>query len=180
MNTRVILHREKERKQHVKNPKKPANEFAHSIDNFENYVILSNFMAPIKENVKNEKVDEVWQMYFDGAYSKAGKGAGIVIISPSNKIYNFAFRLEFEASNNVVEYEALFIGLETTKDTGIKVLNIKGDSDLVILQLKNIYQCKSDRLRKYMNAIWDTMDWFDALNLQKIPREMNGLAYKLQ
>ena len=39
--------------------------------------------------------------------------------------------------------------------------------------------CKSDRLRKYRNAIWDTMDWFDELNLQKIPREMNGLAYKL-
>ena len=50
-------------------------------------------------------------MYFDRAYSKAGKGASIVIISPSNKIYNFAFRLEFEASNNVVEYEALFLGL---------------------------------------------------------------------
>ena len=78
---------------------------------FGNYVILSNFMAPIKENIKNEKIDEVWKMYFDTAYSKARKGAGIVIISPSNKIYNFAFRLEFEASNNVAEYEALLLGL---------------------------------------------------------------------
>ena len=72
-------------------------------------------------------------MYFDGAYSKAGKGACIVIISPSNKIYNFSFRLEFEASNNVVEYEALFLRIETAKDMGIKMLYIKGDSDLVIL-----------------------------------------------
>ena len=76
-------------------------------------------------------------MYFDGAYSKAGKGVGIVIISPSNQIYNFAFRLEFEASNNVVEYETLFLGLETAKDMGIIMLNIKGDSYLVIFQLKN-------------------------------------------
>ena len=30
-----------------------------------------------------------------------------------------------------------------------------------------------------MNAIWDTMDWFDALNLQEIPREHNSLADKL-
>ena len=59
---------------------------------------------------------------------------------------------------------------------GIKMLNIKGDSDLVVLQLKNKYQCKSDRLRKYRNAIWDTMEWFDALNIQKIPREINGLG----
>ena len=51
-------------------------------------------------------------MYFDGTFSKAGKGEGIVIISPSNKIYNFAFRLEFQASNNVAKYEALFLGLE--------------------------------------------------------------------
>ena len=85
-------------------------------------------------------------MYFDGAYSKSGKGAGIVIISPSNKIYNFAFRLEFEALNNVAEYEALLLGLETAKDMGIKMLNIKGDSNLVVLQINNQYQCKNDRL----------------------------------
>ena len=75
-------------------------------------------MAHIKENIKNEKIDEVWKMYFNGAYSKVGKGAGIVIISPSNKVYNFVFRLEFEASNNVAEYEALLLGLETNKDMG--------------------------------------------------------------
>ena len=78
-------------------------------------------MAPIKKNIKNEKVDEVCQMYFDRAYSKTRKGVGIVIISPSNKVYNFAFRLEFEASNNVAEYEALLPGLETAKDMGIKM-----------------------------------------------------------
>ena len=117
------------------------------------------------ENIKNGKVDEVWQMYFDGAYSKVGKCASIKTISPSKQTYNFSFRLELEASNNVVEYEALLLGLETTKDIGIKMLNIKGDSDLVILQLKNKYKCKSDRLKKYRNVIWDTMEWFDALDL---------------
>ena len=127
-------------------------------------------MAPIKENIKDENIDEFWKMYFDGAYSKAGKGVGIVVISPSNKIYNFSFRLEFEASNNVVEYEALLLLLETIKDMGINMLNIKGDSDIVILQLKNHHQCKRDRLRKYINAIWDTMEWFHALSIQKIPR----------
>ena len=87
--------------------------------------------------------------------------------------------LEFEASNNVAENEALLLGLETTKDMGINMLNIKGDSDLVVLQIKNQYQCKNDRLRKYRNATWDTMEWFDALNIQKVHREMNGLADRL-
>ena len=93
-------------------------------------------------------------MYFDGAYSKDGKGMSIVIISPSNKVYNFSFRLEFEASNNVAEYEALLLGLETAKYMGIKMLNIKGHSDLFVLQIKNQYQCKNDKLRKYRNSIW--------------------------
>ena len=73
----------------------------------------------------------------------------------------------------------LILGLENAKDTGINMLNIKGDSDLVVLQIKNQYQCKNDRLRKYRNATWDTMEWFDALNIQKVHREMNGLADKL-
>ena len=102
-------------------------------------------------------------MYFNGAYSKDRKVASIMIIYPSNKFYNFSFTLEFEASNNVTEYEAMLLGLETTKDMGIKMLNIKGDSDLVFLQIKNQYQCKNDRLRKYRNAIWDTMEWFETL-----------------
>ena len=76
-------------------------------------------------------------MYFDGACSKYGKGVGIVLISQIEKAYHFTFRLEFDATNNIAEYEALLIGLEIAKDMGIKILNIKGDSDLIILQVKN-------------------------------------------
>ena len=72
-------------------------------------------------------------MNFDRAYSRAGKGDGIVITSPKGKVFNFAFRLEFEATNNVAEYEALLLGLEITKDMGIQMLNIRVESDLIIL-----------------------------------------------
>jgi ribonuclease HI len=118
-------------------------------------------------------------MHFDGAHSRSGKGAGIVLTSPSKQSYYFAFRLEFEATNNVAEYEALLLGLEIAKDMGIKILNIKGDSDLVILQVKNKFACKSERLKKYRNAIWDTMELFSALDLISVPREHNNLADKL-
>ena len=64
---------------------------------------------------------------------------------------------------------------------GIKVLNIKWDSDLIILQVKNRYACKSQHLKKYRNAIWDrdTMEYFDAIDLTSIPREQNSLADSL-
>ena len=118
-------------------------------------------------------------MNFDGAHSRAGKGAGVVITSPKGKIFNFAYRLEFEATNNVVEYEALLLGLETAKDMGIKMLSISGDSDLIILQIKNEFACKCKRLKRYRNAVWDMMEYFDALNLISIPRDENSLADKL-
>jgi hypothetical protein len=158
-NSFVKLHREKERKFHVEDPKEPMNEFVYHMNDIGNYAICSNFLAPVKEKFKEEKVDEVWKMNFDGAHSRSGKGAGIVLTSPTKQSYNFAFRLEFDATNNVAEYEALLLGLEIAKDMGIKILNIKGDSDLVILQVKNKYACKSERLRKYRNAIWDTMEF---------------------
>jgi ribonuclease HI len=68
-------------------------------------------------------------MHFDGAHSRSGKWAGIVLNSPTDKTYNFAFRLEFDGTNNVAEYDALLLGLEIAKDMGIKILNIKSDSD---------------------------------------------------
>jgi hypothetical protein len=62
---------------------------------------------------------------------------------------------------------------------GVKCLNIKGDSDLVILQLTNKFACKYERVRRYRNAIWDTMENFDALDLIAIPREKNFKADEL-
>jgi ribonuclease HI len=118
-------------------------------------------------------------MNFDGAHSRSGKGVRIVLTSPTKQSYKLSFRLEFDATNNVVEYEALLPGLEIDKDMGIDILNIKGHSNLVILQVKNKYTCKSERVRIYMNAIWDTMEWFHSLYLILVPREHNNLAYKL-
>jgi hypothetical protein len=145
-NSFVKLHREKERKFHVEDPKEPMNEFVYHMNDIENYAICSNFIELVKEKLKEEKVDEVWKMNFDGAHSRSGKGAGIVLTSPTKKSYNFAFILDFDATNNVAKYESLLLGLEITKYMGIKILNIKGDSDLVILQVKK-YACKSEWLR---------------------------------
>ena len=76
------LHREKERKHHVEDPKKPSNEYVYNRDEIETYTCYSTFLVPIKEKIKDERVDEIWRINFDGAHSRAGKGAGVVITSP--------------------------------------------------------------------------------------------------
>ena len=85
----------------------------------------------------------------DGAYSRSGNIVGIVIKSPSSQKFTFAYRLEFDATDNVAKYEALFLGLEICKDMGLKLLSIKGDSDLVVSQVKNKFACNSDKFKRY-------------------------------
>ena len=91
---------------------------------------------PFEETVQDNELDKVWYMKFDGAFSRAGKGVGIVLQAPNGEVLKFAYRLEFDATNNVVEYEALLLGLKICKDRGVRCRNLKGDSDLVIQQLR--------------------------------------------
>jgi ribonuclease HI len=81
-------------------------------------------------------------MYFDGSSSKEGLGAGILLISPSEEIITLSYKIEFETTNNIVEYEAMVFGLRAAKDMAIDCLAIFGDSELVINQVRNIYQDK--------------------------------------
>ena len=128
----VRLNREPERKFHVENPKKPHNEIIREQSDIGNYAIMSNFIMPPDDKIMDLK-DKVWYMYFDGASSSHGKGAGVVLRSPLGHILKFAYRLEFEATNNVAEYEAILLGLELAKALKVKLLSIKGDSDLVVM-----------------------------------------------
>jgi ribonuclease HI len=55
-------------------------------------------------------------MYFDGSSSKEGFGAGIVLISPVQEVITLSYKMEFKTTNNIVEYEALVLGLRAAKD----------------------------------------------------------------
>jgi ribonuclease HI len=63
---------------------------------------------------------------------KTGAGAGLLFISLLREHMSYVVRLHFPASNNMAEYEALLCGLRIAIETGIKRLEIRGDSQLVI------------------------------------------------
>jgi ribonuclease HI len=45
--------------------------------------------------------------------------------------------LDFKATNNKAEYEALIFGPSTTLSLGVRQLLVKGDSQLIIKQVKS-------------------------------------------
>jgi ribonuclease HI len=119
-------------------------------------------------------------MFFDVASSKEGVGVGVVFVSPCQETIPLSYKLEFEATNNVAEYEALLLGLRDTKYMGIEELSVFGDLELIFHQIKNIYQAKHPRLKTYINEVWDLVDnFFLAFNISFIPREDNTMADSL-
>jgi ribonuclease HI len=49
--------------------------------------------------------------------------------------------LDFKATNNTAEYEAFIFGLSTTLSLGVWQLLVKGDSQLIIKQVKSECNC---------------------------------------
>ena len=62
-----------------------------------------------------------------------------------------SYKIVFKCTNNMVEYEALIMGLKVLKELGAKNIAVHGDSKLVINQVKGIYQTNHPRLRVYRN-----------------------------
>lgn len=56
----------------------------------------------------------------------------MVFISPTNKPITISYKLQFEMTNNTVEYEALILGMKVVKDLGVDEITTFGDSELVV------------------------------------------------
>jgi hypothetical protein len=88
--------------------------------------------------------------------------------------------MEFETTNNVVEYEALVLGVRAAKETRIKEITIFGDAELIIQQVINAYRANHPWLKSYRNEVWDLIDNFLlAFNISFIPRGENTSADSL-
>lgn len=53
-----------------------------------------------------------WSLYFDVSTRKEGAGAGIWITSPSDESKFYSYKLNFDCTNTMVEYEYLILGLD--------------------------------------------------------------------
>jgi hypothetical protein len=94
-----------------------------------------------------------WTLYFDGSVCNEGQGIGIVLVSPSNASFDFSSRLKTYCTNNQAEYEALIFGLELLSYMGVKHVKELGDSQLVVQQVLEKYQCLDGTLNNYLENV---------------------------
>jgi ribonuclease HI len=79
----------------------------------------------------------------------------------------------------MAEYEALLRGLRITIKTGIKRLDVRGDSQLVIDQVMKNASCHDEKIEAYYNAVRAFEDKFYGIELNHIPRKYNEEADEL-
>ena len=118
-------------------------------------------------------------MYFDGSLMKTGAGAGLLFVSPLGVHMRYVIRLHFAASNNVAEYEALVNGLQIAIELGVRRLDVRGDSQLVINQVMKESNCHDLKMEAYCTMVRHLEDKFDGLELNHIARKFNEAADEL-
>jgi ribonuclease HI len=119
---------------------------------------------------------ETWIMYFDGSVLKEGVIVGLVFISPLGVRMKYMVQLHFSASNNAAEYEALINGLQIAVKLGIKRLEIRGGSELVVGQVMKDKNCVDPKMEAYYQAVRDLEGKFHGLELHHVLRDYNKAA----
>ncbi len=115
-------------------------------------------------------------LHFDGACLPRNPGGvatfGWVLEWKGKKMRGHGVETE-KGTNNIAEYAGLIHGLETALRQGIEEIVVRGDSQLVIYQLRGIYDVNSKRIKPYYERAIDLLKRFKKAYLEWIPREEN-------
>ncbi|GKV48819.1 hypothetical protein SLEP1_g55610 [Rubroshorea leprosula] len=69
-----------------------------------------------------------WILYVDGASSNKGSGVGAILLSLDGYRSEHTLKFNFDATNNMAEYEALLLGLQLATELKVAVIQIYSDS----------------------------------------------------
>ena len=154
--------------------------------------LVAKFTEPLVEELKPaENMDKKlvgtisqhglspWEVYVDGASNQKGYGVGLVLISPEKVIVEKSLRLDFSATNNEAEYEALLMGMAMVHRMGGKSVKVFSDSRLVVGQVKGEFEAKDERMQGYLSQVKCLQSKFKSLDLLHIPRSGNAHANSL-
>jgi ribonuclease HI len=120
-----------------------------------------------------------WGLYFDGSVCSKGAGGRCVVVSPSGVYIDLSIILEFASANNQVEYESLLHVPESFRDLGARDVNVFGDSNLIMQEIRGDRQCLDGVLNAYRDKCLDIIKLFDTFSIKRIPREENSRANRL-
>ena len=120
-----------------------------------------------------------WEVHVDGASNQKGSGVGLVLMSPKKVVIEKSLKLDFSATNNETEYEALLEGMAMVQRMGGKFIKLYSDSRLVVGQVRGEFKAKDERMQGYLSQVKCMQSKFDSFDLLHVPKSDNAHADSL-
>ena len=117
-------------------------------------------------------------VYSDGASrgNPGPAGAGAVLTRHDGTIVSQVGKFLGTTTNNVAEYSALLLGLETALRLGAKKVEVVADSELLVQQLNGRYKVKNAGLKPLFEKAKALLSRFESWSARHVRRELNTLA----
>jgi ribonuclease HI len=126
-------------------------------------------------------VEETITVNFDGG-SRGNPGAagiGVVLSAQDGTPLVTVGRYIGRATNNFAEYMALIVGLREAGKLGATKLLVRGDSELIIKQMRGEYRVKNPGLKDMYEQARSIAEQFQEIRFEHNLREHNSLADRL-
>ena len=122
---------------------------------------LTDFIAeftPSCDDIEGMEDSKKWVIHVDGSSTQHAGRIGVVLQSPEEDKLKHKIYLQYQPTNNEVEYEAFLKGLELAKFVEARSILVLGDSQLVMGQVNGTYEAKEGQMKKYLEKVlskWD-------------------------
>jgi ribonuclease HI len=115
-----------------------------------------------------------------GARGNPGPAAIAAVIStPGGEVLEEHGERIGKATNNVAEYRALLLGLERARSRGADEVELVGDSELVVRQVRGEYKVKDEALKGLYAQVVKALAGFERWSIRHVRREENAEADRL-
>jgi len=112
-----------------------------------------------------------------GARGNPGPAAVAAVVSDSDgQVIDEVSETIGRATNNVAEYRALIMGIERAHELGATELDLVGDSELVVKQVRGEYRVKDAGLKPLHSAAQTALGKFAEWSIRHVKREQNADA----
>lgn len=123
----------------------------------------------------------VCKLFTDGASrGNPGKaGAGSVLLAADGRELAARSLYLGQCTNNVAEYKALILGLQSALELECGRLEIFLDSQLIVRQIQGRYKVKHPTLKPLFEEVKELLAKIDSWSIAHVPREQNKRADEL-
>lgn len=138
----------------------------------------NNHISNSKNNVVRKSTNKSHNIIYSdgGSRGNPGPSAAAFVVLDGEIVVDQGGEYLGITTNNQAEYHGVQLGLEKAIQRGIKQLEFRIDSMLVVNQLNGLYTIKNRELWPINERIQSLLKDFDTVIFKHVPRELNTMA----